>query len=371
MKKTFFIWIDALRPDYIDRMPFLSSLFTKYNSGDLIPPVGYRTLIDFYTGKSSAIHNQFTAYGYTGNNLNKYSVLKKIIPKRYLYHPLNLIRYYKKQSLIQKMNSRYLSFFEPSNKKNYYLQNSLSVPTIFDKFREENKKFLIYDWPQIITEKNNSLDLGGDSDKRKTEKFLTLTKKEKDIYFIHLLDLDSMGHKFGPDSEEMSKALIEEDNHIKKIFSNLNVEEGNFLIFSDHGMLNVKETYDLKSILPQFNEGYIYFLDSTMARFWFFNEEIKKKVLEILKSSKKGHLITKKEKEELGLNFKNNFYGDEIFLMNSGSLILPNFFQDKPVKGIHGYNLSDKNERTVFITNVKTKNVLKMKELFEVARKII
>jgi predicted AlkP superfamily pyrophosphatase or phosphodiesterase len=370
MKKTFFIWVDALRQDYLERMPFLKSLYEKYNSGILTPPLGYRTVIDFYTGNTTNVHNQFAAYGYTGEKLKKYKILKKIIPKSYLYHFIDFVRYRKGQSLIQKINPEYLSFFEPSNEKNYYLKDSLSTATIFDKFREGNKKFLIYDWPQIITEQKNSLDIRPREDKTKTEKFLSLAKENRDVYFIHLLDLDEMGHEFGPESEEMEKAIINEDNCIKKIFSELKIEENNFLVFSDHGMLNVKETYDLKSILPEFNKGYIYFLDSTMARFWFFDEDVKKQVLEILKNCKKGHILTKEEKEKNNLNFKDNFYGDEIFLANSGILILPNFFQDKPVIGVHGYNLQDKNEKTIFITNLKAKKELQMKDLFGIANQV-
>jgi predicted AlkP superfamily pyrophosphatase or phosphodiesterase len=371
MKKTFFIWIDALRADYLDKMPFLKELSSKYNFGSLIPPLGYRALIDFYTGSTAEIHNQFAAYGYTGKNLNRYRILKKIAPRKYLYHFIDLIRYYKKQSLIQKVNPKYLSFFEPSNEKNYYLKDSLSVPTIFDKFREGSKKFLIYDWPQVITEKKNSIDVSFGDDKTKTDKFLSLAKKERDIYFIHFLDLDEIGHKFGPESEEMEKVLLNEDNCIRKIFSELRIEENNFLIFSDHGMLNVKETFDLKAVLPEFNKGYIYFLDSTMARFWFFDEGVKRQVLEILKNCKKGHLLTEKEKGEHNLNFKDNFYGDEIFLADSGVLILPNFFQNNLIKGVHGYDFSDKNEKTVFITNLKTKKEFLMRELHTVANDLI
>jgi predicted AlkP superfamily pyrophosphatase or phosphodiesterase len=369
MKKTFFIWIDALRQDYLVKMPFLKSLCEKNNSGTLIPPLGYRALIDFYTGRTVNIHNQFTAYGYTGKELKKYKILKKIAPKKYLYHLIDFVRYRKGQSLIQRINPEYLSFFEPSNEKNYYLKNSLSIPTIFDKFRENNKKFLIYDWPQIITEQKNSLDIHIREDKEKIEKFLNLAKEEREIYFLHLLDLDEMGHEFGPESEEMKKALVNEDNCIKKIFSGLKIEENDFLVFSDHGMLNIKETLNLKAILPEFNKGYIYFLDSTMARFWFFDEGVKKQALEILKNCKKGHILTKEEKENHNLTFKDNFYGDEIFLVDSGVLILPNFFQDKPIKGVHGYDFSDKNEKTFFITNLETKKELQMKDLFSIADK--
>jgi predicted AlkP superfamily pyrophosphatase or phosphodiesterase len=370
MKKTFLIWIDALRPDYIKKMPFLNSLCGEYNSGLLIPPVGYRTLIDFYTGKDISFHNQFTAYGYSKKNKSKYQILKKIIPKKYFYYFINLIRYYKKQSLVQGINLKYISLFEPSNKKNYYLKNSLSIPTIFDEYREKNKKFLIYDWPQIIDNTKNRLDFGYRSDERVTKKFLSLSKKQKEVYFVHFLNLDEVGHKFGPESKEMERALIKEDNYVKEIFFKLNIKENNFLIFSDHGMSEVKETYDLKSLLPEFNKGYVYFLDSTMARFWFFDEEVKKRVLNILKKSKKGHILTKKEKEKYNLNFKNNFYGDEIFLMNKGGLILPNFFQNQPIRGAHGYSISDIEEKTFFITNLKSKKSLQMKDLFNLVRGI-
>jgi len=115
--------------------------------------------------------------------------------------------------------------------------------------------------------------------------------------------LDPISHKYGTKSKETIKCIKEIDNIIKK-------EEFDILL-SDHGMIDIKETISV----PRTD---ICFIDGTMARYW----------------DKKPKINLKKGKWIKG----NEEYGKYIFLANPGILIFPNFWNQNPDKGMHGYS---------------------------------
>jgi len=55
-------------------------------------------------------------------------------------------------------------------------------------------------------------------------------------------------------------------------------------LFSDHGMTNVEETFDIFAALGDLRVGddYLVFVDSTFARFWYPNDEVRALVHERL-----------------------------------------------------------------------------------------
>ena len=78
-----------------------------------------------------------------------------------------------------------------------------------------------------------------------------------------------------------------------------------------------------------------------MIRFWILNEHIRTRLNALLSSWEKkgwGIIINQSHKDRYHLNFKDNRFGDIIFIANSGCLFLPNHFQgNRELKGMHGY----------------------------------
>jgi predicted AlkP superfamily pyrophosphatase or phosphodiesterase len=357
--KTLILWLDAFRKDYIseERTPYLHSLIEEFNNGDLKPVLGYNSIgASFFTGSYPEKHDQFTIYCYDEKPNDLWFL--KFIPNRLRSYFLNSYRYLFQGNdfFVPSISWKYYKYFTISQSRYYHHDHALKTKTIFNIFRENHVRFLVYNWPLTITDKCSKLSLlTKPNDRDRTNKFLELCKKNYDAYFLHLWDLDKYGHMFGPNSKKLRKKIKEEDEFVKKILSNFSLDEDNILIWSDHGMLPVKKTLDLKSLLPKFGDGYLYFLDSAMARFWFFDQNKRKKVIEILHKIKDGYLLSKQQIRDYKIDFQDNKYGDEIFLVNPGVLIMPNFFQEKPIKGMHGYDLSDKGEWGFFIINKKSK----------------
>ncbi|MEJ2722729.1 MAG: hypothetical protein P8181_16565 [bacterium] len=62
-------------------------------------------------------------------------------------------------------------------------------------------------------------------------------------------------------------------------------------------------------------------------------------------------MLTDSELERLGCGFNDNAYGDVIFLVEPGLLILPSFMSKQPVAAMHGYHPGDRFSRGCFMTN--------------------
>ena len=382
MPKTIVIMLDAFRKDYINKedTPFLESFTKKFKVGELEQPFGFKGTVGFFTGKHPKKINQFVYYGYDKKEKKMPSSLNSILrifPKKLSFYTINFLNHLVgKDIFLPSIKVKYLKYFTTKQKKHFYQKNSVQVETIFDSFRKNKINYLFYDFPLII--KNNKPTLHKtlkNNDLIRTKKSLQLCKnKEYDFYYIHLCDLDSVGHHCSPESKEIKQILRKQDKYVEKILSNFDLEKDNILLWSDHGMLQVKQSFDLESKLPKFGDGYIYFLDSTMARFWFFNKNKKAQVLSILKQAenqKKGKLLSDKQKQKLKIDFKHNFYGDEIFLLNPGILLYPNFFNEYPMKGMHGYDLSNKKELAFFSINKLCKNKAKTEDLFPTLLKLM
>ena len=163
--------------------------------------------------------------------------------------------------------------------------------------------------------------------------------KKDDIDFVYFGELDELGHKYGTKSFEIVKAVREIDRKV----SGMDFD----LIFSDHGMV------DVDKIVRVPWSGYCV-IDSDMARYWGSEEEL--------------DFIREKLPMDDGKIIEwNKKYGDLIFLVNTGVLIFPDFWNDEPVKGMHGYDGQHKDMKAFYLLNKNGKKEdLKVEELHEV-----
>lgn len=132
--------------------------------------------------------------------------------------------------------------------------------------------------------------------------------------------------------------------------------EASFTLFSDHGMTPVREHVDLvhqiEALGFQMPDDYLAVYDSTMARFWFFNEEARDRIVRELQSQPYGRVLSDVELSELGILFPDRRYGEVIALLEPGWLLAQSDFNGngwKP-KGMHGYHPDDPYTDGVFLS---------------------
>jgi predicted AlkP superfamily pyrophosphatase or phosphodiesterase len=347
---TVLVLVDALRHDYLteEDAPFLYELARGGLYGSLIPTFGFDPDAAHFAGLfpdegESGAHYWFdpahSPFGFT----KFFPALLDTLPEwpQRVGHKLIqwMVQRTSKNMVLHNQAStalvpfRFLHYFDFSQKRLPFEAGFAPRQTIFDLLEEAGKGWFFHANP--LHRVNSAAVLARVKDEVKPP-----------CAFAYLLigDLDHAGHDFGPASAERKAVLRQVDACLREIHREVSkrFEVVNWILFGDHGMVEVKSITDVWGALfgakLKIGKDYVFFLDSTMARFWFFNEVAKAQVTSALASVKGGRLLTQEDLDHYHLNFSHNRFGDLFFLADPGVLISPNFFQGKRmVKGMHGY----------------------------------
>jgi hypothetical protein len=98
-------------------------------------------------------------------------------------------------------------------------------------------------------------------------------------------------------------------------------------------------------------EDYAVVYDSTMARFWFFNENARSVIASALKKVPQGRILPDEELREMNTLFEDAISGELIFLVKEGVLIVPSHMGERPIRAMHGYHPTDKHSYAALCTN--------------------
>lgn len=294
------LYLDAFKYDYLKEAPFLSQLGQKGISGQLESILAYDGLgATIFSGFYPETHGIWTIFLRDPRS----SPFRWTLP----LHPLlNLFDFAAQKHYlissgvsfticrISKYLSSYTRFpssvmipqsrlyeFDLSLKKELHEPHAICVPTLFDILTTMRMRFQVLE----------------------NQSYRSLLKQplpedpNVKLLLIHITDMDRIGHKFGPDSPERRQATRELDSTVDSIVSNCRKAFDRLFVFAfaDHGMLKVRSTLNIISILRSLDlkEGsdYSIFLDSTMARFWCHNSDSSETILETFRNIP-GHVLT-------------------------------------------------------------------------------
>jgi hypothetical protein len=181
-----------------------------------------------------------------------------------------------------------------------------------------------------------------------------------DFAFCYWPGLDGLLHRVGNKSPEIPARLRMYDQWFDRVMAmaNRHYTEVRLYIFSDHGMANCDLHVDLKSKVESLGlntpEDYAVVYDSTMARFWFFNENARQKVANLLSNEPEGRIIPDSELKDLRAWFPDRYFGELIFLVKEGALIVPSHMGERPITAMHGYHPDDPQSYALLCTNQET-----------------
>jgi len=238
-----------------------------------------------------------------------------------------------------------LPYFDICEKSDIYLPGGLPN-SIFDRLKEADVPYRTYSYHQfsdrqIISEATSDL---------RAEKY--------EMYFLYLSELDSFLHDRCKYESEVRDKLQQYDEWIREVYreAKKSYDDVDLFVFSDHGMTPKRGGYDLlKEIKPlglQMPRDYIAIYDSTMARFWFFNDTARNAIHSRLSELTCGRILQQEEKKRFGLDFSDNRYGDTVFLMNTGVVIEPSFMGNLGPEGMHGFDPEkDPHSFAAFLSN--------------------
>ncbi|HTL58225.1 MAG TPA: alkaline phosphatase family protein [Candidatus Limnocylindrales bacterium] len=239
----------------------------------------------------------------------------------------------------------HLSLFDFSEKKSPLRPGGLNRETNLFDFLEQKGIAYHASTPESSEEAN----LSAVKDAIQSERI--------DFAFVYWPGLDALLHRVGNDSPEIPLKLRVYESWIDKLLTvaHHHYEAVRLYVFSDHGMANCVEHLDLRrriDALPcRMGQDYAVVYDSTMARFWFFNEHARRQIEECLTQVPEGRILPDQELEQLGTLFPDKYFGELIFLVREGVLIVPSHMGEKPIRGMHGYHPSEKHSYATLCTN--------------------
>ena len=356
--KTLILYIDGLGFNRINKenTPFLHKFGNENSLIRLKTLLAYTGIENtFITGKWPNETGIWVEYIYNKNGIGNFL---RIFPlhNKYLSYFYALLNYLKGSTFLSKFYNIPRRFFGVFN-------NSLKEGLWKNEYFH-NKRFLYYSWPFFVINNKIKLDFIKRNDEYKVKKFIKKFDDNIDIYFLHTVDLDKASHEYGVNSENTLKEIKRQDEYASLIVNEFKsrFNDCKIVIWSDHGFLDINGFVNIEEKIKKL-KNVDYFLDSTIARFWFKDADTKNRVISELNKIKEGHILNLEEKNRYNIPL-NREQGEIIFVVEPGYLILPNFYQGiKGCKGMHGYMPDKADLDGIFLINKKlNRKILNMNE---------
>jgi len=224
-----------------------------------------------------------------------------------------------------------LAWFDLPERDDIFTAGGLPVESLWDVLERRGVAWRGWNWrtPEA-TARAEALD--------------ELASGRLDFLFLYSAGLDARLHHEGSQGAGV-KACVSEWSAWLDAAAAAAVRAGRepwLYLCSDHGMVDVRATVDVMArvaALP-FRRGrdYIAFFDSTMARFWWRGPEARDAIRRALDAEPRGRWLSKAELANEGVAFADARYGDDVFLLEPGALLVPSFMGRDPVAAMHGYD---------------------------------
>ncbi len=169
--------------------------------------------------------------------------------------------------------------------------------------------------------------------------------------------IDAFLHEHVGDASVVGAALKDLEAKISRVVARAHdsYSEVDLLIFSDHGMAETKGEVDLMDAIGTLGltheKDNLAFYDSTMGRFWFGNERARTDVAELLENMDGGSVLSDDDLRREGVFFDDRRYGELVFLMDPGMLIVPSYMGARAPRGMHGFTPDHEDSDAVLMSS--------------------
>ncbi|KPJ58797.1 MAG: hypothetical protein AMJ42_02610 [Deltaproteobacteria bacterium DG_8] len=387
--KVLFILLDAFRHDYINSVdtPFL---YTKTHKGiyaqKLKSVAGFTQRTAIYTGTIGAESGMFTMYTFDAENspfrflrddprFKKFSLEKhwwdEVLSSRLMERVRNVLDHrleQKKRTYLNciKKEVRNYTYHAPlahiplellpeigvsEDMRPIYLPGAFKEESIFDVFVRHNIEYEYLMYPVVDGDDSTTL-----------EAFINKKDSDAKIILAQFSDSDVKIHHCGPSSPTRHEVTGEIDRKLREIAKHYDDDLSTWIVIGDHGMTDVIEELDVPALLAplekrmkvQMGRDYVFFLDSTMARFKWITKAGRAYLSEVTQLPilrEKGRFIDEQIAHEHSIPINDRRYGDLIWWAHSGILLFPDYFHDRYThnKGMHGYDSNHDDMKGFFL----------------------
>ncbi len=220
-----------------------------------------------------------------------------------------------------------------------------SWPTLFDVARERRVPTRVWGWR--TPENRNRAELRA-----------AIAQGSGGLLFFYSAHLDAVMHAHGTHSAATRDCLadFEAFTHEMLALATRAHREVRLFVFGDHGMAEVQAETDLmprvEALALRVPGDLLYFIDSTMARFWFPRPALRPRLEELLRATPGGRILEDEECARLGVLFADRRYGELIYLADAGTIFVPSFMGPTGCRAMHGYHPADADGDTLLLSNV-------------------
>ena len=179
------------------------------------------------------------------------------------------------------------------------------------------------------------------------------------FYFLYLSEMDMFLHTHCSDESKVDQRIAWYEQQLRRVYDVAHSvdPEATLTVISDHGMTPVHRYYDVMKDVASCGykvpRDYLAVYDSTMARFWFFNNAARQDIRSLLAKAPCGRIISDEELKALGIFFDDRRFGEMIFLLHPGWIFSKSDFNGphwKPA-GMHGYHPDDSYSDAIFLSS--------------------
>jgi predicted AlkP superfamily pyrophosphatase or phosphodiesterase len=342
MKPVLTFFLDALKPESLQYMPFLNSfphqrrMRSEFGHSVTCHP-------SMYSGVHPNKHKQWFVWKYDPPNspfqwarIFKYFWVLDNLGSRYFLHKYT--RQFRESNtawfgipLLVNLPMKYWPYFNVVEDRSWDEKGYLKeFPTIFDILRENQVSF------EVIGMTKGAGDEFAQIGNHEFSEIQPWT------YFF-LGSIDSYSHKFkqdGPETIERMRAL---DQLIETKYNQYKqrVTDFDVFVFSDHGHIHADKRLDIHKVFRKNGENlnkYIHLVESNFIRFWFRNDAESEKVRRILESIQEGFILTDEQYTKYNLDMPDNRYGDLVFNLDAPYLFTKTIWGfSRKQQSMHGY----------------------------------
>jgi hypothetical protein len=353
-----FIMIDAMGWEILKRVPFNQRLTPTRKRLDSVFGYSSTCIPSILSGRWPDEHRNWCYFVYDPAN----SPFRSLRPLRWLPRAVTSRRIFRRWLTkfvrvqlnfrgyfdLYNIPFRFIHLFDFTEKKSPLLPKGMNRgPNIFDFLEERKVPYFVSNPAETEEAIRDRLirEIGGET---------------LDFAFVYWPGLDGLMHRVGNDSPLVAERLKMYEEWIERVVESASkhYSEVHLYVFSDHGMANCDVHLDLKSridALPlRMGEDYAVVFDSTMGRFWFFNDRARQLITQTLSEVKEGRILPDSELRQLRTLFEDRYFGELIFLAHEGTLIVPSHMGERPIRGMHGYHPTDAQSHASLLTNQPT-----------------